>query len=56
MNSAEVQLVLGLVNALVSYLQGKSAADIPAEMQQAMAAAHAELVRIGAVSPLPPAA
>lgn len=48
----EEQVVISLVQALTTYLSNRSKADLSAEMQQALAANHAEQVRIGvAVTP-----
>jgi len=50
---AEIQLALALLNGLTSFFQNRNRTDIPAEMQQALDQAHAELTRIGAGQPPP---
>lgn len=49
--SAEVALINGLLSLLTAWLQNKDRTDIAAEMNQAIGAAKAELVRLHQVDP-----
>jgi hypothetical protein len=53
MNPATVQLITALIQGLTTFLANHDRTDIPAEMQQALDQAHAELTRLGAGSGTP---